>query len=113
MPINNFKQDEVLEENLNINIIKRLLLYLKPYGGPVTKTLLLMGFVIAVELFNPYFLKIAIDKFIKNGDWKSLVLLGGLMLVLNFVAMIFPRLYIIKPAYKVYYCCFSCTCRTY
>lgn len=95
MPINNFKQDEVLEENLNINIIKRLLLYLKPYGGPVTKTLLLMGFVIAVELFNPYFLKMAIDKFIKNGDWKSLVLLGGLMLVLNFVAMIFSRLRIL------------------
>ncbi len=95
MPINNFKQDEDLEENLNINIIKRLLLYLKPYGSPVTKTLLMMGFVIAVELFNPYFLKIGIDKFIKNGDWKSLILLGGVMVALNLVAMIFSRIRIL------------------
>lgn len=95
MPINNFRQDEDLKENLNVNIIKRLLLYLKPYGGPVTKVLLLMAFVIAVELFNPYFLKIGIDKFIKNGDWKSLILLGGVMVVLNSIAMICSRLRIL------------------
>lgn len=92
MPINNFRQDEDLKETLNLNIIKRLLMYLKPYGGPVTKTLLLMAFVIAVELFNPYFLKIGIDKFIKNGDWKNLMLLGGVMVTLNAIAMICSRL---------------------
>lgn len=95
MPINNFRQDEELKVELNINIIKRLLLYLKPYGGPVAKTLLLMAFVIAVELFNPYFLKIGIDKFIKNGDWKKLMLLGGVMVVLNGIAMVCSRLRIL------------------
>jgi ATP-binding cassette subfamily B multidrug efflux pump len=92
MPINNFRQDEELKESLNLNIVKRLLLYLTPYGWPVTKTLLLMGFVIAVELFNPYFLKIGIDKFIKNGDWKNLMLLGAVMVALNGIAMICSRL---------------------
>lgn len=95
MPINNFKQDEDLKESLNINIIKRLLLYLKPYGAAVTKTLLLMAFVIAVELLNPYFLKIGIDKFIKNGDWKNLMLLGGVMVALNLIAMLCSRLRIL------------------
>lgn len=95
MPINNFKQDEDLKESLNINIIRRLLMYLKPYGGAVVKTLLLMGFVIAVELLNPYFLKVGIDKFIKNGDWKNLMLLGVAMVVLNAIAMFCSRLRIL------------------
>ncbi len=91
MPINNSRQDEDLKESLNINIIKRLLVYLKPYGKQVTKTLLLMAFVIAVELFNPYFLKIGIDNFIKNEDWQNLMLLGGVMVALNAIAMLCSR----------------------
>ncbi len=91
MPINNFKEDEELQESLNISIIKRLAAYMKPYAGPVIKTLLLMLIVITVELSNPYFLKIGIDYFIAQGDWLKLFILGGVMIVANAVAMICSR----------------------
>lgn len=91
MPINNFKDDEKLEQSLNITIIKRLLSYLKPFGGEVVKTLTLMVVVIAIELLNPYFLKIGIDKYIKAGDWRNLMLLGGVMILLNVLATLCAR----------------------
>jgi ATP-binding cassette subfamily B multidrug efflux pump len=91
MPINNFKEDEELQESLNISLIRRLASYLKPYTGAVIKTLLLMAVVIAVELFNPYFLKMGIDRFIAQGDWQNLFLLAGVMILINAVAMICSR----------------------
>lgn len=91
MPINNFKEDENLKESLNLDIIKRLFSYLKPYGGAVARTLSLMAAVIIVELLNPYFLKVGIDNYIKAGDWKNLLILGGAMILLNGVAMICSR----------------------
>lgn len=95
MPINNFKDDEILEQSLNITIVKRLLAYLKPYGGAVAKTLALMLMAIAVELFNPYFLKLGIDKYITAGDWQNLMMLGGIMILVNAVAMVCSRFRII------------------
>lgn len=95
MPINNFKDDEILKQSLNITIVKRLLAYLKPYGGAVVKTLALMIAAIAVELFNPYFLKLGIDRYIKLGDWQNLLLLGGIMILANALAMICSRFRII------------------
>lgn len=95
MPINNFKDDETLKESLNLTIIKRLLSYLRPYGTAVIKTLALMAVVIAVELFNPYFLKLGIDKYIKAGDWQNLMVLGGVMVIMNALAMICSRFRII------------------
>ncbi len=91
MPINNFKEDEELKESLNISLIRRLASYLKPYTGAVIKTLLLMAVVIAVELFNPYFLKVGIDRFIAQGDWKNLFILAAVMIAVNAVAMICSR----------------------
>ena len=91
MPINNFKEDEELQESLNISLIRRLAAYLKPYIWPVIMTLLLMAVVIAVELFNPYLLKIGIDRFIVQKDWKNLFLLGGVMILVNAVAMLCSR----------------------
>jgi len=91
LAFNTFKEDEKLKESLNFDIIKRLLSYLKPYGGAVLKTLSLMGVVIIVELLNPYFLKVGIDKYIKAGDAKNLLILGGVMILLNAVSMMCSR----------------------
>lgn len=91
MPINNFREDEDLKESLNLTLIRRLLSYLKPYGGAVARTLLLMAVAIAVELANPYLLKIGIDKFIKAGDSRGLIILGLVMILMNAVAMVCSR----------------------
>ena len=95
MPINNFREDEHLKESLNIVIIKRLISYLKPYGGAVVKTLLLMAAAIVVELLNPYFLKVGIDQYIESGEWEKLLIIGGTMIVLNAVAMMCSRFRVI------------------
>ena len=92
MPINNFREDEELVQSLNITIIKRLLSYLGPYMGPVIKTLLLMAVVIMVELSNAYLMKLGIDKYIAEGDWENLFLLGGIMILINVVAVVCSRL---------------------
>lgn len=91
MPINNFREDEDLKESLNLTLVRRLLSYLKPFKGAVARTLLLMAVAIAVELANPYLLKIGIDKFIKVGDSKNLILLGCAMVLMNAVAMVCSR----------------------
>lgn len=91
MPINNFREDEDLKESLNLTLITRLLSYLKAYKGAVARTLLLMAVAIAVELSNPYLLKIGIDKFIKAGDSRNLMLLGGAMILMNAAAMVCSR----------------------
>ena len=95
MPINTFREDEKLKESLNLDIIKRLLTYLKPYGGAIIRTLSLMTAAIVVELLNPFFMKVGIDKYIKAGDSKNLLILGGAMILLNGVAMICSRFRII------------------
>lgn len=92
MPINTFRDDEKLSESLNFDIIKRLLSYLKPYGSSVVKTLIFMAGVITVELLNPYFLKVGIDKYIKEGEWEKLLIIGGVMVLLNAMSMVCSRL---------------------
>ncbi|WP_058485567.1 ABC transporter ATP-binding protein [Defluviitalea phaphyphila] len=91
MARNNYKEDEKLEEKLNIEIITRLLSYLKDYKLEVIKTLMFMGVVIAAELLNPYFLKIGIDHYILKKDIKGLFLLGGLIVLANLIAMFCSR----------------------
>lgn len=91
MPINTFKDDEKLQEMVNIKIVGRLLTYLKPFKPQVVQTLLLMAIVITVDLLNPYFLKLGIDTFIKEKNIKGLGLLGLILIGTNIVSMVCAR----------------------
>ncbi len=88
MPFDTIKDDENLKETMNVIIIKRLLGYLKPYRIQVIQTILLMGLVIGIELLNPYFMKLAIDKYIASKEFKGLFIIGSGMIVLKLIAMI-------------------------
>jgi len=96
MPINNFREDEVMKEEINFRTIGRLFSYLKPHLPAVVQTLVLMAVAISVELFNPWFLKLGIDKYIANGDGKGMLILGGIMIVLNFGTLYCARFRMIK-----------------
>ena len=76
MPFDSLRDDEYTKEALNKEIIKKLLSYLKPYKLEVLLTLFLMGFVIVTDLLNPYFLKLAIDKYIVGKNIAGLFQLG-------------------------------------
>lgn len=88
MPVNNFRKDETLKETVNIKVVIRLFSYLRPYILRVLNVLFLIGMVILVELLNPYFIKVGIDKYIANSNVKGLLILGGIMAFANVVAMV-------------------------
>ncbi|WP_069649843.1 ABC transporter ATP-binding protein [Caloranaerobacter ferrireducens] len=98
MAKNTVRQDEKLNEIVKIDIIKRLYSYLKPYKFQVFQVLILMGAVIGVNLINPYFLRLGIDKFIVDRDITGLFSLGRLMILINIVSMICSRWRIKKMA---------------
>jgi len=91
MPINNFKDDEEMKQDIRFGTIIRLFSYLKPHSSEAVRTLLLMAIVIFIELLNPYFMKISIDDFIRKGNWKGLILLGVAILAINIVSMFCTR----------------------
>lgn len=90
------REDEKLEEKVNIEIIKRLIKYLKPYKKEIFIVLLLIGIVMAVELANPYFLKLTIDRYIKNKDIRGLFTIGILIILLNLISTFCARARVIR-----------------
>ncbi len=82
------REDKKLEEKVTLDILKRLFKYLKPFKKEVFIVLFFIFVVMVVDLLNPYFMKFAIDKFIKNKDGNGLILVGMLMVILNLISMI-------------------------
>lgn len=91
MARNTVKQDEELKNHSNGEILFRLFKYLKPYKLKVVIVLLLLIFVMACGLLNPYLLKIAIDNFIVNSNLKGLAIVGIGMLAYNLVSLYASR----------------------
>jgi ATP-binding cassette, subfamily B, multidrug efflux pump len=91
MPFDSLRDDEYTKEALNKDIIKKLLAYLKPYKLEVVLTLLLMGLVIGTDLLNPYFLKLAIDKYIRHKDIGGLFQLGLVMVAIKIFSLFAAR----------------------
>lgn len=80
------REDEKLEEKISIDILRRLFRYLKPYKKEILIVLLLIFVVMIVDLANPYLMKIAIDRFIKNKDPRGLITVGFVVLLLNLIS---------------------------
>jgi ATP-binding cassette subfamily B protein len=98
MARNTVKQDEDLRKLSNIEVSKRLFSYLKFYKLKVFVVLLLLIFAMLVNLINPYLMEIAIDKNIKNKDLHGLLIIGAIMLILNFLSMVASNIRTIKMA---------------
>jgi ATP-binding cassette subfamily B protein len=73
MARNTYNQDESLEEGFSIYHFKRLLSYIKPYQKPVLITMGLMLVASSLSLVVPYFIKIALDDLIPNGNFQALI----------------------------------------
>jgi ATP-binding cassette, subfamily B, multidrug efflux pump len=88
MARNSINKDEDLGKRSNGEIILRLFTYLKPYKFKVSIVITLMVFVMICTVINPYLLKICIDDYIVKSDFKGLMIIAGLMIGYNFIAMI-------------------------
>lgn len=91
MSIIYLKDDENAKETVRIRIIMRLFSYLHPYKRQTGEVIILIGIVTGVALLNPYFMKMAIDKYISAKNIPGLLLLGSGMVVMNLIAVFCAR----------------------
>ncbi|OZG60979.1 multidrug ABC transporter ATP-binding protein [Bifidobacterium lemurum] len=79
---NTFREDEELEEQINLRDILRVGKYLKPYLDRVVRILIVVVSMSGILVTVPYLTKIMIDEAIPNKDLGLLGLLAGLLAVL-------------------------------
>ncbi|UFH64747.1 ABC transporter ATP-binding protein/permease [Clostridium cadaveris] len=95
MARNSTNQDEKLEFHSRRYILKKLASYLKPFKGKVAIVILLMIFVTACGLINPYLLKMALDDFVPNSNIGGLVVIALGLMVVNLISLFAARIRII------------------
>lgn len=76
MSRNKYDVDEELNSGFNINHLKRLLNYMKPYKSKIAISLFLMLISSIAALIGPYLIKIALDSSIPNSNSKELIFLS-------------------------------------
>jgi len=79
-----------------MNTVLRIFSYLKPFIPKTILVIFLMVIAMFINLINPYFFKIAIDNYISNKDLKGLLIIGGILLLLNLIAMIISKIRIVE-----------------
>ncbi len=81
--------EEVLGKAYDAKLMRRLLVYLRPYRGQASLALAAIISASVLQLAQPYLMKLAIDKYIANGDlrgidrialWYLLIILGSFCL---------------------------------
>ncbi|NOW04429.1 ABC transporter ATP-binding protein [Clostridium beijerinckii] len=80
--------NDILHESSKIQIVKRLLTYVKPYKIKVTIVILLLLIVMACNSVTPYLMKISIDTFVAEKNVNALFLLGCGLILMNIFSMI-------------------------
>ena len=96
MARNTVRQDEDIQKHSKLEIIIRLLKYLKPYRLKAAGVILLMIYVMIVGVLNPFLLQRAIDVNVASGDIKGLLILGGILVLMNLIASLCTRIRIIS-----------------
>jgi len=99
MEKNTTRQDEQFTLHGKGYLIKRLFAYMLPYKKDVLLVLVLMIFVMVVGLINPYFIKEAIDVYIKNEDIAGLVTVTIIVLILNLLSAYASKVRIFKMGF--------------
>lgn len=96
MSINSTKDDEKSIETSKIKTLLRLFSYLLVYKKEIILVLFIMAYCVGVSLANPLIIESAIDDYIKPGNFKGLLLICMLAVILNviMILMIKLRMYI-------------------
>jgi len=63
-----FQEDEILGKAYDARLMRRLLGYLRPYRWAVIGSILLLLLNAGADLLGPYFVKVAIDRYMTQGD---------------------------------------------
>lgn len=88
MARNKYDIDEKLEGQFNLDYLKRISKYIKPYRRKMLLTLCLMIITTTASLLGPYLIKDALDNRIPNNDMEGLIFLSALFaLMLAIIAL--------------------------
>ncbi len=63
-----FQEDEILGKAYDARLMRRLLTYLRPYRIHIVAAIVLLLLTAMADLAGPYFVKVAIDRYIRVGD---------------------------------------------
>ena len=88
MARNKFDADEEIEQKFNPHIVMRLMRWIKPFGGWMALSCLLMLISSAISLTAPYLTRMAIDEAIPAKNIKMLVIISVVLLVSTFIVRI-------------------------
>ena len=84
--------NDITNESSKIEIIKRLLIYVKPYKMKVVFVIFLLLIVMACSTLTPYLMKLSIDTFVAEKNIKALLFLGSGLILVNIFSMILSRI---------------------
>ncbi len=71
-------EEQVLGRAYDARLMRRLMAYIRPYRKSAALALFLIVCASALSVLPPYLTKVAIDRFIRNGDLPGLNLIAGL-----------------------------------
>ena len=73
MARNRYDMDEILEDSFDVNQLKRLVGYIKPYKKQMTGVIILMLSASALTMTIPIFFQKIMDEYIPNQNMKSII----------------------------------------
>lgn len=80
--------NDITNESSKIEIIKRLLIYVKPYKMKVIFVIFLLLIVMACGTLTPYLMKLSIDTFVSEKNINALLFLGCGLILVNVFSML-------------------------
>lgn len=92
MARNRYDIDEVLEDKFDINQLKRLAGYIRPYKGKMFMVLLLMLSASALSMFIPKFLQMEMDIYIPDNDIDGIIKVTVLAVLIVIYSVISTRI---------------------
>ena len=101
-----FYEKDILEKQIDKKIIFRLFRYIKPYRLLLVFTIFLLLFTAGLQMAGPFLIKIAIDNYIMPGEFKGLlyvVVLYILVILFEFTIRYFQGYYTEYIGQKIMY----------
>ncbi len=92
MARNKYDIDETLETSFNLEQLKRLYHYIRPFKKELLFTIMLMVISSALGMLTPRILMEVLDNYIPNKDVRGLITMGVVLLVINIIVAINLRL---------------------
>jgi ATP-binding cassette subfamily B multidrug efflux pump len=81
------EEEQIQTREYDWGLMKRLLVYLKPYRGRIIIALFLLIATAGLQVVTPYLVKIAIDRYITNHDLAGLSKIAGLYFLVLILQM--------------------------